>query len=155
MQTKSEMINRIAELAKENAELEAELQNFKDMAKKGLDEFKDVGGCWGCGLQLELNHDMEDIKQLKAENERLKEEINKLGKKHEDYCNIMYWQMKEQMDKYRQTLQEIKDIAENKIDCKQYEIDHDCFNDTRCKALRELIETLQQILDLITKAEEE
>lgn len=53
------------------------------------------------------------------------------------------------------TLQDIKDIAENNIDCKQYEIDHDCFNDTRCKALRELIETLQQILDLITKAEEE
>lgn len=51
--------------------------------------------------------------------------------------------------------QEIKAIAENNIDCKQYEIDHDCFNDTRCNALRELIETLQQILDLITKAEEE
>lgn len=50
---------------------------------------------------------------------------------------------------------EIKAIAENNIDCKQYEIDHDYFNDTRCKALRELIETLQQILDLITKAEEE
>ena len=49
-----------------------EYNQFKDMAKKGLDEFKDVGGCWGCGLQLQLNQDMEDIKQLKADNERLK-----------------------------------------------------------------------------------
>lgn len=53
-------------------ELKTELQKFKDMAKKGLDEFKDVGGCWGCGLQLQLNQDLEDIKQLKTENERLK-----------------------------------------------------------------------------------
>lgn len=67
--------------------------------------------------------------ELKAENERLKAEINKLGKKHEDYCNTMYWQMEEQMDKYRQTLQEIKAIAEK----------------TGCRA----------ITDLITKAEEE
>ena len=51
-----------------------------------------------------------------------------------------------------QTLQEIKAIAEIKIECKQYEIDYDCFNDTRCKALKELIQTLQEILDLITKA---
>ena len=60
-----------------------ELQKFQDMAKKGLEEFKDVGGCWGCGLQLQLNQDIEDIKQLKAENERLKEEIDFLKKELE------------------------------------------------------------------------
>ena len=58
-----------------------------------------------------------------------------------------------QINELLQTLQEIKKIAEIKIDCKQYEIDHDCFNDTRRKAIRELIETLQDILDLITKSE--
>lgn len=60
------------------AELKAELQKYKDMEAKGLEEFKDVGGCWGCGLQLQLNQDLEDIKQLKAENERLKEEIQEI-----------------------------------------------------------------------------
>lgn len=59
------------------------------------------------------------------------------------------------LQRYKDILQEIKEIAEIKIDCKQYEIDHDCFNDTRCKALKELIQTLQEILDLITKAESE
>lgn len=87
-------------LEQENAELKAELQKFKDMAKKGLDEFKDVGGCWGCGLQLQLNQDIEDIKQLKAENDRLKEELDFLknntyreagycGRKQR-YCSIRW-----------------------------------------------------------------
>ena len=63
------------ELQEENERLEAELKKYEDMAKKGLEEFKDVGGCWGCGLQLQLNQDMEDIKKLKAENEKLKTDI--------------------------------------------------------------------------------
>ena len=53
--------------------LKAELKNFRSMAKKGLDEFKHIGGCWGCGLQLQLNQDIEDIRKLKAENEVLKQ----------------------------------------------------------------------------------
>lgn len=85
----------IEELVKENAELKAKLQKFQDMAKKGLDEFKDEGGCWGCGLQLQLNQDIEDIKQLKAEKEKyyqqtLDDEI--------------------QINELLQTLQEIKKI---------------------------------------------
>lgn len=39
-------------LKQENAELKEELQKYKDMEAKGLEEFKDVGGCWGCGIQL-------------------------------------------------------------------------------------------------------
>ncbi len=85
----------------------------------------------------------EIILELKAENERLKEEINKLGKKHEDYCNTMYWQMKEQMDKYYQTLQEIKAIVEEWINN-----DWSCFH---CRS--NMDEKLKEILDLITKAE--
>lgn len=150
MQTKSEMINRIAELAKENAELKAlisqrdasvtaqtgiifelkaELQNFKDMAIKGLDEFKDVGGCWGCGLQLQLNKDMEDIKQLKAENERLKEENYQLQKDCQICENFIDFipckpirdmdydlqKVISQRDNYYKTLQEIRDIASKTV----------------------------------------
>ena len=83
---------------------------------------------------------MNEIEQLKAENEQLKEEINKLSKKHEDYCNTMYWQMKEQMDKYRFALQEIKDCLNTLSG-----IDNDFVN----------TETYLRILDLITKAESE
>ena len=49
--------------------LQAELQKYKDMEAKGLEEFKDIGGCWGCGLQLQLDQDLKDIKRLRAENE--------------------------------------------------------------------------------------
>lgn len=90
---------QLKRLEQENAELKAELQNFKDMAKKGLDEFKDVGGCWGCGLQLQLNQDMEDIKQLKAENDRLKEELDFLKN-----------------NTYREALREIREYINDNTD---------------------------------------
>ena len=51
------------------------------------------------------------VDRLKQENEEPKNEINKLGKKHEDYCNTMYWQMKEQIDKYRSALEEIRNLC--------------------------------------------
>lgn len=117
-------------LEKKNAELKAELQNFKDMAKKGLDEFKDVGGCWGCGLQLQLNQDMEDIKQLKAENEKLKEATDGL-------LNIQYT-LADSCKKYSETLQEIKELAE---------VGQDKYHNGLILA--------KPILDLINKAEEE
>lgn len=109
------------------------------------------------------------IAELKAENARLKEENYQLQKDCQICENFidfipckpirdMDYDLQKvigQRDDYYQTLQEIKAIAVDTRDCKQYEIDHDCFNETRCKALRELIETLQEIIDLITKAEEE
>ena len=64
-------------------------------------------------------------------------------------------ELKAENARLKSCLQDIKEIAVDTRDCKQYEIDHDCFNDTRCKALREFIETLQEIIDLITKAESE
>lgn len=152
MQTKSEMINRIAELAKENAELKAELQKFKDMAKKGLDEFKDVGGCWGCGLQLQLNQDMEDIKQLKAENEKLKHsnENLRLALKTYEMPEVVKvltdWRTGEldlRMNRYKQTLQEIKKIAEEHINTRMLLSDKKSFFE------------FNNIYKLITKAEEE
>ena len=76
---------------------------------------------------------LDNLKRLEQENAELKAENARL----------------------KSCLQEIKEIAVDTRDCKQYEIDHDCFNETRCKALRELIETLQEILNLITKEESE
>ena len=116
------------------AELKAEIETLKKVKH------------FAC---INLNNYIADNNKLKAENDRLKQEWRL------DCLKCEYKNTKADVDKYRKTLQEIREIAVDTKDCKQYEIDHDCFNDTRCKALREFIETLQEILDLITKAEEE
>lgn len=129
------------------AELEAELKKYKDMAAKGLEEFKDVGGCWGCGLQLQLNQDLEDIKHLKAENERLKRENEIIT----GMCNSA----SNRFDKIYQTLQEIKTIAEKLMadnlcnNCDGIGLDANC-QDTGCPYYQ-----MDKILQKITKVEEE
>ena len=56
--------------------------------------------------------------------------------------------------KYKQILSDIKEIAEVEIECKTYEIENDCFNETRCKALNEHIDFIKQILQKISEVEE-
>lgn len=122
---------------------------------KNIDEINKLNG------ELEIREKF--IEQLKEYNEQLKARIKPFedgyfnGLSPIEIAELAKKSIRLTCENRRlEDLQrEIKAIAENNIDCKQYEIDHDCFNDTRCKALRELIETLQQILDLITKAEEE
>lgn len=107
--------------------LKAELKNFQDMARKGLDEFKDVGGCWGCGLQLQLNQDIQDIKQLKAENDELKEKVKELrqgwincdNERNLQEANSEFRQRV--INRYKQTLMEIEEIAKN--------MNNECFYD--------------------------
>lgn len=42
---------------------------------------------------------------------------------------------------------------EEEIECKTYEIENDCFNKTRCKALNEHIDFTKQILQKISECE--
>ena len=58
---------------------------------------------------LELN---EQYDKLQAENERLKEEINRNGREWKNHCNAQYWQMQSIIDKYSQALQEIREYCE-------------------------------------------
>lgn len=97
------------------------------------------------------------IAELKAENERLKEEnktleqflskeplaLQALQKGYASYkeSTDVFYQM---VKKYRQTLQEIKKIAEKEYNKKL--VEKDCFD---CDA------SLSLIINLITKAEEE
>ena len=59
----------------------------------------------------------------------------------------------EEAEKFKNCLTEIKDIAEIEIECKTYEIENDCFNETRCKALNEHIDFIKQILQKISECE--
>ena len=60
----------------------------------------------------------------------------------------------EETEKFKNCLTEIKDIAEIEIECKTYEIENDCFNETRCKALNEHIDFIKQILQKISEVVE-
>ena len=112
MQTKSEMINRIAELARENAELKSENERLK-----------------------------EKIKTIKTSRKIWEAEALKQG------CIKVV-----EVDKYKQTLQEIKRIAEtcnSKINCEE------CPFTDECNTEMEALGVCKIILKLITKAEEE
>ena len=56
-------------------------------------------------------------------------------------------------EKFKNCLNEIKEITEIEIECKTYEIENDCFNETRCKALNEHIDFIKQILQKIGECE--
>lgn len=64
-------------------------------------------------------------------------------------------QLKAENDKFKNCLTEIKEIVEVEIECKTYEIENDCFNGTRCKALNEHIDFTEQILQKISEVENE
>ena len=81
----------------------------------------------------------QQLDQLKAENEILKEKITISSNSDKITLKII------------KTLTEIKEIAKVEIECKTYEIEHDCFNETRCKALNEHIDFTEQILQKISE----
>ena len=81
--------------------VKAELKKFQDMAEKGLEEFKDVGGCWGCGIQLACDEYFAECKKLRAENEKLRE-VLEIWK----YSDVQHTF---EITKYKQTLKEIKE----------------------------------------------
>jgi hypothetical protein len=56
----------------------AELKKYQDMEKEGLEQFKDVGGCWGCGLELTNQQLLKDYTAKTAECKKLKWQIDKV-----------------------------------------------------------------------------
>ena len=69
------------------------------------------------------------------------------------HCGSNYCIFVDELDKLKKTLTEIKEIAEIEIECKTYEVENDCFNETRCKALNEHIDFIKQILQKISECE--
>ena len=87
----------------------------------------------------------QQLDQLKAKNEELKKNLN-------EGCLQHLTLMTEQRVLLK-TLAEIKEIVEVEIECKTYEIENDCFNETRCKALNEHIDFTKQIIQKISEVE--
>ncbi len=53
-------------------------KKYQDMEKEGLEQFKDVGGCWGCGLELTNQQLLKDYTAKTAECKKLKGQIDKV-----------------------------------------------------------------------------
>ena len=115
---------------------------------------KDNPNCYYKQLQREKQNSQESRDTSIKEFNRA-EELNTLLKCKEQECEILKEKLvissnsDQKTLKIIQTLAEIKDIAEVEIECKTYEIENDCFNETRCKALNEHIDFTKQILQKI------
>ena len=115
METKSQMINRIAKLAQENAELKGTNDRLEHLDEEINDFISDISTC---GFKYD---------------DRCPDNLDELQCCIEDLCN--------KFSNYKQTLQEIKTIAEIAFAV----CDDDCGNANR----------FTEILDLINKTEEE
>ena len=101
-------------------------KKYQDMEKEGLEQFKDVGGCWGCGLELTNQQLLKDYTAKTAECKKLKGQIDKVKDyvKHNmqdvDCDNwlerFIYtfedWKksLQNDTDHYKQALDEIEDV---------------------------------------------
>lgn len=139
MQNKSEMINRIAELAEENAKLNAIIDGYQPKIQALKVEIAELQA------YKDVNEDFKTAwEEIKAENDRLKAEIKnnksayqvELGTYNMECGNLL-----EENKQLLQTLQEIKEIAKADVrivgDEKFY------------------YDSIEEILQVITKAEEE
>ena len=97
-----------AELKRKELECSSLIDEIAELREQLDDCYKP---CKDCSTTHSLNLEVSENKQLKAENERLKEEINRNGREWENHCNALYWQMQSVIDKYSQCLKEIRDIA--------------------------------------------
>ena len=121
MQNKSEMINRIAELAEENAKLNAIIDGYQPRLQALKDENE------------RLKEEIKEVKKYQYEQEYLDKEIEEMQKALKTLAKGL--------NKRQILLQEIKEIAEADVhivgDEKLY------------------YDSIEKILQLITKAEEE
>lgn len=129
-----EWAKKYDELEKENEQLKKSVRSNKDKRKRAIERY----------LRLK-EFTNKEFKKLKAENERLLEEREKAKNYNLEYGQLLI-KATNKNNKLEKILIEIKEIAEVEIECKTYEIENDCFNETRCKALNEHIDFTKQIL---------
>ena len=88
---------------------------------------------------------VDELEQLKADREEALKQL--------EFIRTLNTVKEAETRKLSKTIAEIKEIAEVEIECKTYEIENDCFNKTRCKALNEHIDFTKQILQKISECE--
>lgn len=104
MQNKSEMINRIAELAEENAKLNAIIDSYQPKIQALKDENE------------RLIEEIKEVKKYQYQQEYLDKEIEAHQKS--------IWTLAEGLNKRQMLLQEIKEIAETSLtDCQGFKCD--------------------------------
>ena len=132
---------QLARASEEIEKLKVQIENEKQALQIDIDNLNQA-----C---LDLNQENDDLlnklKSKEQEYEELKKNLN-------EGCLQHLTLMTEQQVLLR-TITEIKDIAEVEIECKTYEIENDCFNETRCKALNEHIDFIKQIIQKISECE--
>ena len=101
-------IECVTKLKQENKELKEKLEEYEEMAKKGLEEFKDVGGCWGCGIQLVSDAYSTTCKKYKQAFEEIRDLLNQV-----DDSNWLHTDKHIYMDD--KCIQEIKSRIATKI----------------------------------------
>ena len=125
-------------------ELKAENEELKKIINEAKSSKLDLKSFLvGEAIQNEYEQQLD---QLKAENEELKKNLN-------EGC-LQHLTLMTEQQVLLKTLTEIKEIVEIEIECKTYEIENDCFNETRCKALNEHIDFTKQILQKISEVTE-
>ena len=90
---------------------------------------------------------VDELDQLKVDREQALKQL--------EFVRTLNTVKETEIRKLSKTITEIKEIAETEIECKTYEIENDCFNETRCKALNEHIDFIKQILQKISECEVE
>ena len=143
-----------------NGNLTSDCQENKDcLYKKYKHKEQEVQQAMDNYVQLDLqrvkeyNELINLYKAKEQECEKLKEDRERWKSNFNGKVSAIE-ELLQQLDQLKQTLAEIKEIAEVEIECKTYEIENDCFNETRCKALNEHIDFLKQILQKISEVGE-
>lgn len=134
----------------------AELKKYQDMEKEGPEQYKDVGECWGCGLELTNQQLLKDFKAKTAECEELKESASIAEDNFA--CEIqarLYHQnewlkFSEENARYRNALEEIERIC-----LRDRDISDVCLISTRLETPRCKYDIQDEILDIISKAKGE
>lgn len=132
VQITQEQFEEYQQLKAENEKLKEEIKKLIEINHKLAEEHKTIGQ----DLYAE-------IKNYRKENEKLKKELDKIGIEHENYDNVMYWQMKKEQDIYKKCLEEIKEIAKG-INCNGCESTdcNRCYDNFRNKINKKISEVL-------------
>ncbi len=133
---------------------EQECEELKKQLKRKEENYQKLLSKSNKYIHNLVDENVQDISNLAIQLDQLKCE-NVEALKQLEFVRTLNTVQEAEIIKLKQTLTVIKEIVEIEIECKTYEIENDCFNETRCKALNEHIDFIKQILQKIRECEVE